>query len=82
MNTKIRPNDAIPIFESAVKDALKHLLSTTGAATLDMAGIPDFQIIFESSQRSYSLRKLTAEHVNTLVKVGSYVYYLIQIANV
>ena len=57
------------MFEAAVKDALKLLLSTSGAAGVDHFSIPDFQIIFNSAQRPHSLRNLTAEHVNTLVKV-------------
>jgi hypothetical protein len=31
--------------------------------------IPDFQVILNSSQSPQSLRNLTAEHVNSLIKV-------------
>lgn len=65
-----RPTEVIPLFEAAVKDALKQILSTSGAASVDMVSPPDFQIVFESAQSPHSLRNLTAEHVNTLVKVN------------
>jgi hypothetical protein len=60
----------IPFFEMAAKDALQNFLlpanSTAGRAPID---IPDLQVILRSSQLSQSLRNLTAEHVNTLIKV-------------
>lgn len=64
-----RPAEAIPLFEAAVKDALKLLLATSRAASIDATQIPDFQIVLQSAQSPHSLRNLTAEHVNTLVKV-------------
>lgn len=64
-----RPTEATPLFEAAAKDALKLLLSTASASSVDLSNIPDFQIVLQSAQRPHSLRNLTAEHVNTLVKV-------------
>lgn len=60
----------IPFFEFAAKDALQNFLlpanNPGGRAPKD---IPDFQVILKSAQLPQSLRNLTAEHVNTLIKV-------------
>lgn len=60
----------MPFFEMAAKDALQNFLlpanNTAGRASLD---IPDYQVILKSSQLPQSLRNLTAEHVNALIKV-------------
>lgn len=60
----------IPFFELAAKDALQNFLlpanSAAGRAPID---VPDFQVVFKSSQLPQSLRNLTAEHVNTMIKV-------------
>jgi hypothetical protein len=56
--------------ESGAKDALKQLLTSENQDALDQATVPDFQIIFRSNQLPQSLRSLTAEHVNSLIKVS------------
>lgn len=53
--------------ESAAKESLANLLTTQ---SLDNEVIPDFQVILKSDQRPQSLRNLTAEHVNLLIKVS------------
>eukprot|EP01041_Mallomonas_annulata_P004288 gene4288-8525_t len=63
------PSDTLPFFESAAKDALKGLLTAQTAEQASLATIPDFQIIIKSAQLSLSIRKLTSEHVNKLIKV-------------
>ncbi len=61
----------LPYFEKGVKDALKLFVTGPAAVEIDKEGIPEFQIILKSSQLSQSLRNLTAEHVNKLIKVNS-----------
>jgi DNA replication licensing factor MCM5 len=56
------------MFEGAAKDALKQFLLKQSEEAVTKT-IPDFQIIFQSAQLPQSLRNLTAEHVNKLVKV-------------
>ena len=65
---KSRPTETIPMFEGAAKDALKQFLLKQSEEAVTKT-IPDFQIIFQSAQLPQSLRNLTAEHVNKLVKV-------------
>ena len=64
MQTK--PNEILPIVESAAKESLSNLLTTQN---LKDEVIPDFQAILKSDQLPQSLRNLTAEHVNLLIKV-------------
>jgi DNA replicative helicase MCM subunit Mcm2 (Cdc46/Mcm family) len=59
----------LPYFESAAKDALKLCITRESEELLNQATIPDFQITLKSAQIPHSLRDLTAEHVNRLVKV-------------
>lgn len=56
-------------FEAGAKDALKMSLTVENRDVLNQATIPDFQIILKSNQNTQSLRTLTAEHANTLIKV-------------
>eukprot|EP00981_Chlorochromonas_danica_P003705 scaffold684_cov167-Ochromonas_danica.AAC.4 len=51
------------------KDALKQLLTSENQDALSQTTVPDFQILLRSNQQSQSLRSLTAEHVNTLIKI-------------
>lgn len=62
-----KPNETLPILESAAKESLAHLLTTQSLK--NEADIPDFQAILKSDQLPQSLRNLTAEHVNLLIKV-------------
>lgn len=55
--------------ELGAKDALKQLLTSENQNALSQANVPDFQIILKSNQTPQSLRSLTAEHVNSLIKV-------------
>ena len=66
-----RPTEILPFFELASRDALKLLLTVQGATELEntAATIPNFQVILRSNQNTQSLRNLTAEHVNKLIKV-------------
>lgn len=59
----------LPLFEAGAKDALKNLLVTSSAETAGQVTIHDFQVVLKSAQLPQSLRNLTAEHLNTLVKV-------------
>jgi DNA replication licensing factor MCM5 len=56
-------------FELGAKDALKMSLTAENRDLLSQASVSDFQIILRSNQNTQSIRTLTAEHANTLVKV-------------
>lgn len=56
-------------FELAAKDALKLFLTSQGNTDIGSSTISDFQVILRSSQIPLSLRHLTADHVNKLIKV-------------
>ncbi|KAJ1428371.1 MCM2/3/5 family-domain-containing protein [Ochromonadaceae sp. CCMP2298] len=64
-----RPNDIMSFFEAGAKDALKMSLTVENREVLNQATVADFQIILRSNQNTQSLRTLTAEHANTLIKV-------------
>lgn len=64
-----RPEEIIPMFEAAAKDALVSLLTGQSAETVNAKDIPNFQVILSGAQVSQSLRSLTAEHLNNLVKI-------------
>jgi len=64
-----RPSEFLPFIESGAKEALKILLTDPNQQIVASEQIPDFQVIFKSSQLVQSLRTLTAEHVNKLIKV-------------
>jgi DNA replicative helicase MCM subunit Mcm2 (Cdc46/Mcm family) len=44
-------------------------LTAENQEVLKQSNVPDFQIILKSNQNTHSLRDLTAEHVNSLIKV-------------
>jgi DNA replication licensing factor MCM5 len=67
-NLQSKPNESLPFFEAGAKDALKQCLTTQNQEQLQ-TNLGDFQIILKSDQNSQSLRSLTAEHINTLIKV-------------
>ena len=69
-NLQNRPSVFLEYFEKAAKDALKYFLTEKSALEAGVNTIPDFQVILKSAQLSHSLRNLTAEHVNKLVKVS------------
>jgi DNA replication licensing factor MCM5 len=63
-NLQSRPEQVMPYFEAATKDALLIFLTEkTGEE------IPEFQVTLHSAQLSHSLRSLNADLVNRLVKV-------------
>lgn len=64
-----RPNEVMTFFEAGAKDALKMSLTVENRDVLSQTIIPDFQIILRSNQNIQSIRTLTAEHANTLIKV-------------
>lgn len=64
-----QPESILKFFETGAKDALKLFLTEQSANLVNNNTIPDFQIILKSSQLTQSLRNLTAEHVNKLIKV-------------
>lgn len=61
-----KPNEILPIVESAAKESLMGLLTTQNLKD----EVQDFQAILKSDQLPQSLRNLTAEHVNLLIKVS------------
>ena len=65
MQTK--PAEYLPSFELGAKEALKLFLSSTNANIVQ--DVPQFQVMLKSSQLPQSLRHLTSEHLNGLVKV-------------
>ena len=66
---QIRPAEVLPFFEQGAKEALRLLLTAENQDALSQTTIPDFQVMFKSEQSPLSLRSLTAEHVNSLIKV-------------
>ena len=71
-NLQSKPAVFLEYFEKAAKDALKTFLTEKSVTGENSVGtIPDFQVILRSAQLSQSLRNLTAEHVNRLIKVSS-----------
>jgi DNA replication licensing factor MCM5 len=56
------------LFEAAAKDALKTSLIQASQQELKKTK-ENFQIILRSNQNTQSLRTLTAEHVNSMIKV-------------
>ena len=65
MQTK--PAEYVPSFELGAKEALKLFLSETNSRSVN--DVKNFQVMFKSSQLPQSLRHLTSEHLNGLVKV-------------
>ena len=63
-NLQSRPEQVMPFFEAATKDALTIFLTDKPAEE-----IPEFQVTLHSAQLSHSLRSLNADLVNRLVKV-------------
>ena len=57
------------MFEIGAKAALEQFLTESGAKQLNESTVPDFQVILISAEKTQSLRNLTAEHVNRLLKV-------------
>ncbi len=68
-NLQAKPSETLPFFEAGAKDALKQSLTVISAGNVDNLGNQDFQIVLKSHQNTQSLRTLTAEHVNSLIKV-------------
>lgn len=64
-------------FEAGAKDALKMSLTAENRDILNQTTIPEFQIILRSNQNTQSLRTLTAEHVNSLIKVCSNTIFIL-----
>jgi len=68
-NLQSRPDQVMPYFEAAAKDALKIFLTDSNALSTDAERVPDFQVTLHSAQLAHSLRNLNADLVNQLVKV-------------
>ena len=68
-NLQSRPDQVMPYFEAAAKDALKIFLTDSNALSTDEERVPDFQVTLHSAQLAHSLRNLNADLVNQLVKV-------------
>lgn len=66
-NLQSRPDQVMPYFEAAAKDALTIFLTDQSAT--DTEAVPDFQVTLHSAQLTHSLRNLNADLVNRLVKV-------------
>ena len=56
-------------FGLGAKDALERFLTDESNALAQGPSSPDFQIVLKSEQLPESLRNLTADHVNKLIKV-------------
>jgi DNA replicative helicase MCM subunit Mcm2 (Cdc46/Mcm family) len=67
-------------FEIAAKDALKLFLTSQGNTDISSSSIPDFQIVLRSSQIPLSLRNLTADHVNKLIKVIQCIVHMVNLS--
>ena len=65
----MNPEEIILLFGKAAKDTLVILITNQAVSNIINQNIQDFQIILYGSQSSQSLRSLTAEHINKLVKV-------------
>lgn len=63
------PGNLLPFFEAGAKDALYSVLVVENRDVLQQEITPEFQIVLRSTQLTQSLRNLTAEHVNKLIKV-------------
>lgn len=68
-NLQSRPDDIMPFFEAAAKDALKKFLMEASTMERDDEKVMEFQVILKSSQLAHPLRNLNADLVNQLVKV-------------
>ncbi len=64
-----KPSEILPFFEAAAKIALRDCLTNENQELLNLESATDFQIILKSSQSPQSLRHLTADQVNRLIKV-------------
>ena len=64
-----RPDEILPFFEQGAKDALQLCLTQQNAELVNEKSVPDFQVVLKSSECTQSLRNLTADHVNKLIKV-------------
>ena len=63
----------MPLFEKGAKDALVNVLTSQNSeAIANQAVIVEIQVILRGSHLPQSLRSLTAEHINKLVKVKLY----------
>ena len=68
-NVQTKPEEMMQWFERGAKDALVHLLTSQNAESAKSHSVGDFQVILHGSQITHSLRTLTAEHINKLVKI-------------
>ena len=69
-NLQSRPDDIMPHFENAAKDALKIFLTDTSVLDDRFSRIEtDFQVTLKSAQIAHSLRNLNADLVNQMIKV-------------
>ena len=57
------------LFGKAAKDAISYLITQQRNSDINENPSLEFQIILYGSQSSQSLRNLTAEHINKLIKV-------------
>lgn len=68
-NLANKPGEIMPFFEAGARDALEQSLTPENQEVLRHTNMSDFQVILKSAQNPQSLRNLTSEHVNLLVKV-------------
>ena len=68
-NLQSNPADYLSFFGTGAKDALRTIITSKSAGDVAKTSVPDFQVIMRSSMFPRSLRSLTSEHVNRLVKV-------------
>lgn len=73
---KSNPNEILPMFEAASKDALQASVTEQSADNPSdnrFRPIREFQIVLKSEERTLSLRAMTADHVNQLIRVSGIV---------
>jgi len=73
---KNNPNEILPMFEAASMDALQTSVTEQSAEVSSdnrFRPVKEFQIVLKSDERTLSLRSLTADHVNQLIRVSGIV---------
>jgi hypothetical protein len=75
-NLQVKPDEMMPLFEKGARDALNNLLTNQSLEAAANQNITqDFQVILRGAHAPQSLRSLTAEHINKLIKVLHYTSY-------
>jgi DNA replication licensing factor MCM5 len=62
-----QPDEHLPLFELAAKDALKNLVGQSQ----ELTSFPSIQIVLKSDENPTGLRLIAADHVSKLLKVSA-----------